>query len=798
MHPEKFNLYRMKRYTFLLIIILLFSPLSQIIAQGVGVGEWQDHLPYSNCIAVADAGDLLYCATPYSLFSLKKSDKTIERLNKITGLSDVGISAISYSAEYKTLIIAYTNTNIDLIKNGSIINISDIKRKSILGNKTINKIMFIGKYAYLSCGFGIVVLDVDREEIHDTYYIGPDGEQLNVLDLTFNPIDSQFYAATENGIYRANASDYLAFYSSWKQDTSLPAPNGKYNLITAFAGRVYTNITPKTENPYDQDTMFVYSNGAWNYFQSGDHSNKSCLRTSQGKLIICAYLYVDALDEQENRLFRIYDYTSDDSPGTVLSNDALIDSHNDVWIADKESGLMRNYSTWYYEKFLLDGPVSSSVFAMDARGTDVWVAPGGRNGAFGNQYVAGAFYSFTGGKWNSYNRLNTPFLDSIRDVLAVVVDPRNPKHVFLGTWGFRLFEYLNGALVKIYDSTNSTLQYSQYQPGWLAIGGMCYDTDNNLWIVNSSAPRLLSVLRNNNTWKSFDLGATVDAGSLAIDKTGQKWILQRDHTMLVFSDNNTIDNTTDDKVKRLTGNAGSGALPGQFVQSLAVDQQGEMWIGTDEGIAVFYNPENVFSGNNFDAQRIVVKQGNNYGNLLETESITAIVVNGDNQKWIGTDRAGAFLMSYDGQREIYHFTEENSPLLSNSITSIAIDVKGNVFFGTAKGIISFRDLSTPPTTTLNDSVFAYPNPVREDYTGEIKITNIVKNADVKITDINGNFVAKAENRDPENPEKGGTQIWRGTIGNIIGGRRVNTGVYLVFISNEDGSETLVSKILFIK
>jgi len=774
----------MNRYTFLLALFLLLSPLSNIMAQGVGLGEWKDHLPYGNCIALADAGNLLYCATPYSLFSLNKSDRSIERLNKINGLSDVGISAISYSAEYQTLLIAYTNTNIDLIKNGSIINISDIKRKSILGKKTINKILFIGKYAYLSCGFGIVVVDVDREEIHDTYIIGPNGDQINVLDLTLNPADSEFYAATESGIYRANSSDNLAFYISWKQDTTLPVPGGKYNLILAYGGKVYANNTLLNTLPYQPvDTLLVYSNGVWNYFEPSEsnHSSRYSLRTYQGKLLICGFLFLDVYDSSGNRLYRIYDY----SPGALVANDAFLDSENVLWIADQEYGLVRNHDTWSSEKIILNGPVAATVYAMDARGTDLWAVPGGRDGSFGNVYNAGAFYSFTDGKWNSYTSRNEPFLDTVRDVIAVAIDPRNPKHVFLGSWGYKLFEYLNGELVKIYDASNSSLQYSTKQPDRLIIAGMMYDQDNNLWIVNSSASDLISVLWNNNTWNSFNLGATasgIDAGAIAIDHSGQKWILQRDHTLLVFNEKNTNGNTT----KRLTGNTGNGALPGQYVQSMAVDQEGEMWIGTDEGIAVCYNPENVFTGNNFDAQRIVVKTGNDYGNLLESESITAIAVNGDNQKWIGTDRAGVFLMSSDGQEQIYHFTEENSPLLSNSITSIAMDDKGNVYFGTAKGIISYKDYTIPPKA-VNDSVYVYPNPVRQTYDGLIAITNLVKDSDVKITDINGVLVYKAK-------AKGGQAVWDGRN---FEGRRANTGVYLVFISNPDGSETLVSKILFI-
>jgi hypothetical protein len=776
----------MKRYTLLLTLYLAVSSISLTLAQGVGIGEWQDHLPYNNCIAVADAGDELFCATPYSLFAVKKADNSTQRINKITGLSDAGISAIGYNDEFKTLLIAYTNTNLDLIKEGKIINISDIKRKSILGNKTINRIMFIGKYAYLSCGFGIVVLDVEKEEIFDTYYIGPEGSRVNVLDLTFNPVDNQFYAATETGIFRASADANLAYYISWEKDNGLPAPNGKYNLITAFGGKVYANSTKKTEPTYDRDTTFVYENGTWEYFDPTNHTNRSCMRVSQGKLIICGYLYVDALDEQGDRIFRIYDY----NPGTVRPNDAQMDASGNVWIADINEGLVKNYNLYSFDKILLDGPASPSVYAMDVQGTDLWVAPGGRNSAFGNEFQRGAFYYFSDSKWRSYNYLNTPFLDTIRDLLAVAVDPRNHKHAFLGTWGNGLFEYLNGELVKFYTPENSSLQNSVIQAGWMGISGLCYDIDNNLWVANSSAPNILSVLKSNNTWKSFNLGASgvsangVDVGSLAIDKGGQKWMLQRDHTMLVFNDNNTLDNVSDDKVKRLTQSSGNGGLIGNYIQCMAVDQDGAMWIGSDQGVAVFYNPENVFTTVDFDCQKILVKQGENYQYLLESESVTALAVNGDNQKWFGTDRAGVFLMSADGQEQIYHFTEENSPLLSNAITSIALNNSGDVFFGTSKGIISFKD-KVIPSVPNNDSAYVYPNPVRADYTGPIAITNLVKDTDIKITDMSGTLIFKTK-------ATGGQAVWNGQN---FDGRRANSGVYLVFISNEDGSETLVTKIL---
>ncbi|MBK7030980.1 MAG: hypothetical protein IPH45_18020 [Bacteroidales bacterium] len=162
--------------------IFLFSGLLQ--AQVIGIGQWRDHLPYNKAISVATGDNRIYAATASSIYYFDKDDNSIGRRNKVNGLSDVGISCIAYSNDENTLVIAYSNTNIDLIKSDVVINIPDIKRKPILGNKSINKIFISGKYAYLSCGFGIVVLDIEREEIHDTYLIGPLGTQINVNALT--------------------------------------------------------------------------------------------------------------------------------------------------------------------------------------------------------------------------------------------------------------------------------------------------------------------------------------------------------------------------------------------------------------------------------------------------------------------------------------------------------------------------------------------------------------------------------------------------------------------------------------
>jgi len=214
----------------LLLLFLTLIQVNLLTAQETAIGEWRAHLPYRNCTGVAEAGRLIYCSTSNALFSYNRDDNSINRLSKVNGLSDVEISCIRYSTDYQMLLVAYTNANIDLITANGIINISDIKRKTIYGNKTINRVMFVGRYAYLSCGFGIVVLDLVRLEISDTYYIGPQGNSLNVNDMAYDA--TYFYAATSSGIYIANRNNpNLANYAAWTKDTTLKVRNGNYFIL---------------------------------------------------------------------------------------------------------------------------------------------------------------------------------------------------------------------------------------------------------------------------------------------------------------------------------------------------------------------------------------------------------------------------------------------------------------------------------------------------------------------------------------------------------------------------------------
>lgn len=757
-------------------------------SQDIGIGEWRTHLPYNQVIGVAIAGDVVFAATPASLFTYNTADNRIQRVDKVAGLNDVGISAIGYNQEQHSLLVAYTNTNLDIIhSNGEIINIPDIKDKDILGNKVINSIMFKGHLAYLSCGFGIVVLDMEREEIYDTYYIGPSGDYIDVYSMTYN--DTSFFAATESGIYYADLNgSNLADFNQWHKDLRLKYPQLTYNLVKAFAGKVYCNYY---SGEFGGDTMFVFNGEKWDYFDINSTERHHQFLTYKDELHSVNRYNITQYDADGNRVNVVFQINGESFQ--PLSADKK--DNEFLWIGDFTKGLGKNWNTWSGEFIKPNGPFTSNVFALDAEGKNVWVAPGGRQATWAKLYMKDGVFSFIDNTWYVHNQTNTPAFDTITDMVVVKVDPVNPANAYVGTFEGGVMKFENNALTEVYDDKNSTLRPWVANQNLINVSGLDFDSENNLWVANTGAPDILSVKRRNGEWKSFNLGGSlsgIDVGFLMVDSYNQKWINKRtEGFVIVYNDGGTIDDATDDKIKVLSSSAGNGAIPGSKVYSFATDMDGEVWVGSDKGVCVFYSPDRIFeNGVNFDAQQILVPRNDGSGLadiLLETEVVTAIAVDGANRKWIGTQRAGVFFLSDDGVEQLAHFTTTNSPLLSDNITGITINEDGEVFIGTANGIVSYRSTATPPPTTGSE-IYAFPNPVRPDYSGLIAIKGLVSNSNVKITDTYGNLVY-------ETTAEGGQAIWDGYN---FDGKLAVSGVYLVFVSDSNGEDTMATKILVIR
>jgi len=769
-------------------ISLLFLLLTSYFLQAqIGIEEWREHSPYYKTISVTEGKNRIYCATPYSLFYYDRNEDALGRMSTVTGLSDVNITAIGYDRSTNYLVIAYDNANIDLIYNGRIINISDIKRKSIVGSKRINKIIFRNSLVYLACDFGIVVINPKRKEIKDTYYIGPEGKSIGIKDLDYD--ENLFYAATTEGIYTAFVDEQnLSNYAFWHKDTTLLFPDIEYNCIAIHSSGLYVNQLGAS---YNTDSVFVKKNGSWERFSEVPVGIVNQIKSYGDTLLFShAYSYRYFYNNM-TKMFKAYTYGG----VSPMPNDIILDHKHKFWIADNTESLVYNYSGWNYSFYKPSGPAYKDAYSICSANGQIWIAGGGIESDWSAAYAKKGIYNFKNQNWTSINQKNNETFDTIQDILKIVINPQNENEIFIGSWGKGIIQMRDNKVINVFNDKNSSLSQAVNYPGFIGVAGLAYDNNNYLWVTNTTNSNSLSFMKPNGQWKALSLSpyvTTQAVGDLVIDDMGQKWIiLPRGGGIIVYNDNNTPETPYDDRKTKITGADNHGKLPSMGVYSLAKDKEGAIWVGTDKGVAVFFSPEMVFSGDNYDAQQIYIEQEGISQYLLESEIVTAITIDGADRKWFGTKNAGVFLMSKDGSEQIYHFTRDNSPLLSNNIYSIGIDHEsGEVFFGTENGIISFRSTATQgPDFQPENSITVFPNPVKPNYNGPIAIKGLVENANVKITDTYGNLVY-------ETTALGGQAIWNGKN---FSGDRVATGVYLVFSSDDiTGEQTATSKILFIK
>ena len=387
-------------------------------------------------------------------------------------------------------------------------------------------------------------------------------------------------------------------------------------------------------------------------------------------------------------------------------------------------------------------------------------------------------------------------MEGFWDIVQVAVDPRDPGRVYAASWGGGVLEFRNGSFEKRYDHQNSPLQTAlpeQPQDPYTRIGGIAFDAAGQLWITNAQSSKGLHTLSPSGEWKSFELtgvsGFQYTIGQLIVTSADDKWIiLPRGRDLYVVDKEGA-------RKKQLPVtsyfNNGEQEIFNRMndVYAITEDLEGEIWVGTSRGVAVFANPRRVWNEDNFYAYQPSLELNDGlYHPLLEKETVTAIVVDGANRKWLGTRNSGLYLVSERGTAELLHFNTDNSPLLSNTITSLAMHpVSGELFIGTDQGLISYQ-ADAPAGRENLAGVYVYPNPVRESYHGEITVAGLMKDTDVHITDIAGNLVFKTTSL-------GSKVTWDGRN---LNGRRVATGVYLVFCADATGNETQMAKLLFIR
>jgi hypothetical protein len=771
----------------LLPFLFLLLPATALHAQ-FSIGTWRDHLPYHEAIDVCvDHHDIVWCATPYAIFTYNPVDGEISRVSKINLLSDVGISCMEFDPHTKSVLVGYENGALDVIAEGRSANLPDIRLSSVLGDKRIYNIYPYQGLAYLSTGLGIVVVDLARMEVRSTYSIGDGGTQIRVNDVVI--ANGKIYAATDTGIRVANAANsFLADYQNWQWMSNVPI--GEIRNIEYHNANLFIHELGGTEDAIWRKEP---DDPSWTLFASYPGIRYKSLWTGGEWMTMCGDGVYQAVHTQLQINFTI----SLHSGVYVNANAAVMNRWGEMWVAHESSGLLLRRGTGEEEIILPKGPADASVRRIQAYNNNLWVAHGGVNDSWGNSWNTLPMSGFVDDQWTIVNpgsgANGTP---GVNDFMNVAIDPLDNRRVMFGSWEEGLVERSPSGQINYFNeaTSNSTLLGSgaEWAPGWTGVAGLSYDINGILWMSNSYSGRQLHARDRAGTFYGFDLApvlSTADRiGDVLATQMGYTWAIVPGKGLMVFSTNGTLGAQSDDNFRLLTSAEGDGKLPSNDVLCMAEDLDSELWVGTLQGLGVFYNQDAIFNETQFDAEPILITQDGNVQILLETEAITAIRVDGGNRKWVGTQSSGVFLFSPDGLQQIHHFTSRNSPLFSDIIYDIAINQEnGEVFFATSKGIISYFSTATNFDQEMA-SVRAYPNPVRPDYEGNITVDGLAYDTNVKFTDVQGNLVFETQSQ-------GGRAVWDGRL---LNGERPATGIYYVFAATRDGSVDNVAKIAIIR
>jgi hypothetical protein len=766
-------------YTLILLAVFGFTNAQSRI------GTWEDHVNLNSAVSIANFNGKIYSCNYSSVFVYDESDNSIAKINKINGLSDVGIKFIRNNPNNNRLLVVYENSNIDVINaDNSVDNYSDLFRKNFSGKKNVNDMLFDGKMAYISCGFGIALFDTEKLEIKDTYIIGPNGTNLEIFQLAMS--DSVMYAATALGLYKCRRDQLPNNYQNWKKITQ-GIPSGYYGNVVFFNNTVIASYSPFKESGINlKDTVYSYtSNNTWTKFSAlAFPYNMKKIKVLGDKLYLIDHNGSLFLNSSFQNIAYVTHYNS----FYTYPNDGVFKDGN-YWIADLSYGLIKTAggSAVYAPEFIktnglnrsavanidiLNGKVATTAITIDSGGG----AQGSKEGVNVNE----------NGEWTYLRKENDPS-DSLVDQCHVLFDKKDPSRMWVSSWVKGLVEYKNNVVYKVYNGTNTGGAMELAGDGNWRTSGKDMDEQGNLWYASSDVPKYLCVKKTNGTFQNYQFDGTPRyVRKVHCDKSGQVWILhERDQGLTVAKFNKS--NYQLQGYKILNKNADAGNLGSNSVYSIVEDLDGKIWIGTSNGIRVFNSPSNILNTQVVNGDPIKIVQDGNVELLLDAEVVKCMDVDAANNKWVGTSAGGVYCFSPDGQRQIHHFTEDNSPLYSNEITDIKVNGKtGDVFIASTIGLQSYKSVIVEGNDNFN-GIYAFPNPIKPGYAGNVYVTGLVDNSVVKIADEFGNFVW-------ETKSQGGRIEWPLKT---FAGNRVTSGVYVVYAATTTAELKAVSKILVI-
>jgi hypothetical protein len=740
---------------------------------------WQGYFSYTQIKAVSESPKAIYAASENALFSKNNSTNIIKTTTTVDGLAGETITALYYSSTFNKTIIGYQNGLLTVINeaDGSMLRVVGIINKNLPANiKRINNFMEYNGIVYVSTDFGIVQFNLTTSQFGDTYFIGDNGAEIKVSQTAI--YNGFIYATTSSGIRKGSITNpNLIDYKQWQVSAG-----GNWSGVSSLGTDLYAVNANGYIHKYDS------ASNAFNGFLSLPEATTNFRSTSDYLIVttpksVLIYNKQMVLQRQINK-DQILKMNSAFSCATIIDGVVFIGTTENGLITTSFSG------TSVFDNITPIGPSRNNIFALQASQNQLWTV----YGDYDINYNPYDLDDFGISKYSASGWLNIPFAEVLgaKSMIRIAINPANENDVYASSYFSGLLKIQSDTPTILYNQTNSSLEsliLSPPNPNYIdiRIGGTAFDKSGNLWINNSRVANGLKMLSSGGQWKSYAMDKIIitpgsnDFGTMVIDKYGTKWMSTNINGVIGF-------NESSNTFKKMTFGADQGNLPIKDVRALAVDTKNQLWIGTTKGLRVLYNVNNFTTESQLTAENIIIMEDGLAQELLYEQFITDIEVNGANEKWIATADAGVFLVSSNGQETKYHFTTDNSPLPSNVINDISINKStGEVFIATSKGLISFKGIATSASENLNN-VYVYPNPVRPEYEGTVKINGLLNKANVKITDVAGNLVFEATT-------EGGTLEWDTTA---FGKYKVASGVYMIFVSAQDGSETKVKKVMIIR
>lgn len=723
---------------------------------------------------VAQSKNKVYCACTNAIFYLNKSENSFHKLSKLNVLSDVQISTIAYNEADDILIVGYKNGNIDIVSSTGTLNVTDIKTKQSNSSKNINSILFFDNKAFLSTDFCIAVLDYKKGVFLDSYMLGTNSGFYVIHNISVDTVSRILYTATNNGVFMAkyDGTD-LADFNSWTQLASFGKKD--YSKLCFFDGKLLVHSFD-TAKARSVDSLFIYENSKKTVFKK-QYVQLSNITAQENNLCITSHSIIDIYRKDSSQtqgleLFKTADSSkvSTDPFGAIFSDVAIDENDGTLWISDGTKGLLHSTD---FKAITPSSPARDDVSDIAYTNNTLFVTHGI---PYTYRWSQPSFLFFDYNQW--YSTINWATSDDMR----ITVVPGEDFHYFIGTTSRGIYE---GDSWWNYSS-NTLLS------GWSPVQGLKADSKKNIYIATLNVNFPLYCYTSDKKWVKWTypqmpanyLG--VNGITLIIDSLDRKWI-GTSNEVLVFNDNNTIGDVSDDSVKVIPILDNAGNNFSVVVTALAVDKSNVLWIGTANGLAYYPNVKGVFYDSAPLMSRTKVTNNGVVDYLLGTEQINSIEIDAANRKWVGTN-SGLYLLDASGSKVLQHFTSDNSPLPSNSITSLkVIPEKSLIMIGTYYGLVSYNMGIKVANQDLH-TISIYPNPVKPDYTGLITIEGLMENTMVRIMNVSGAIVY-------ETMSNGGTAFWDGTN---LSGNKVASGVYIVSSSSSDNSQQQISKIFVVR